>query len=601
MNLDLDSWSGWISDNNDAVYVHVSPASGEIKRNINVIIAHPLGPESSHCYKTQKALAAHLAQVGFQVFRFHFAGYGNSTGETLNQLSTATWQKNIQHVLQFASRAFPENKNCVIGLRSGCLLTGAALQNVESDFAIFWYPYTNGAALVRDLQLIDHNLKLNTPDWGIEAGGYPLSNADLEACKTLNLLKSHFKINDSSLVIENGETRTNSRFRDHLCSFGSNCEQLDLHGLKGMIRQAELSTIPQSNVTAIQDWLISKSHDSSSNGHSHISHANTHSTEDYAIRLKRAGLQNVIDLQNRQEMTLRCPSSTQPHRPIYAILSLPKTKTTLAECKQTLLLGNAGASPHTGPNRLHVDLAQQLADQNVASVRYDLKNLGESATLECDPHPYPPTATEDILNLCAYFSNGGASHLALGGLCSGAFHAFHVALRSVQTKEDTDYTFTNIHLINPLFFYWKEGDSIFGTEVTQHAADKQYYSNQITSWRNWLTLLLSPKKWPTIFKFIWKIALKLLKKTLSPITRLFIKPTRSQLSQDIASILDSDIKIHLYFGSSEPGAEIWRSQTDKGIKQSTKVSIHYFTECDHTFSRKSQREELALMISQKAT
>ena len=95
-----------------------------------------------------------------------------------------------------------------------------------------------------------------------------------------------------------------------------------------------------------------------------------------------------------------------------------------ATSKIGVLLLNAGLTRHTGPFRMHVDLAQVLATQGFAVLRFDQSGLGDSALPGKATGERRQRETDAAMRLLAH--EAGVERFVLCGLCSGADDAFHV-------------------------------------------------------------------------------------------------------------------------------------------------------------------------------
>jgi len=93
-----------------------------------------------------------------------------------------------------------------------------------------------------------------------------------------------------------------------------------------------------------------------------------------------------------------------------------------------LVIFNSGFIHRVGPGRLAVDIARRAADVGVSTLRFDFSGIGDSAPRV---PPLDPIACgiadsrEAMDHLSAAY---GAQKFVLLGLCSGARHAYHVAL-----------------------------------------------------------------------------------------------------------------------------------------------------------------------------
>jgi Alpha/beta hydrolase family len=91
------------------------------------------------------------------------------------------------------------------------------------------------------------------------------------------------------------------------------------------------------------------------------------------------------------------------------------------------ILFNAGILHRVGPHRLNVKLARRLAARGVASLRFDLSGLGDSARPGAE-NSFEKQAVIDIQAAMDELTRAsGASRFALLGFCSGALHSCAVA------------------------------------------------------------------------------------------------------------------------------------------------------------------------------
>jgi len=93
----------------------------------------------------------------------------------------------------------------------------------------------------------------------------------------------------------------------------------------------------------------------------------------------------------------------------------------------------AGMLHHCGPYRLHVDLARELANHGISSLRFDLSGIGESLAIGSKGSSLDRAASEIreaidwISNTTAESSNGKIEKVILFGLCSGADDSLYAA------------------------------------------------------------------------------------------------------------------------------------------------------------------------------
>jgi len=112
-----------------------------------VVLAGPMSLERSCSYLSWVRWARTLACNGFVVFRFDYAGVGESTGSFAEQ-TFDTWADDLCAVVRTARERYPGTRLFVNGLRLGALL-GQVVD--ECDGLLAWDPPANGRAMLADM------------------------------------------------------------------------------------------------------------------------------------------------------------------------------------------------------------------------------------------------------------------------------------------------------------------------------------------------------------------------------------------------------------------------------------------------------------------
>ncbi|HEX3776838.1 MAG TPA: hypothetical protein VHV51_20340 [Polyangiaceae bacterium] len=129
-----------------------------------------------------------------------------------------------------------------------------------------------------------------------------------------------------------------------------------------------------------------------------------------------------------------------PERRLIGILTEPSGCTP----RLGLVLVSAGLLPKFGPYRLYAELARRLAHEAIATLRFDLGGIGDSAQ-EYEQRPLKERTALEIKaaidHLCERHEFDG---IALAGLCSGAEDAFRAA--------EADPRVTDVVMIDPFAY-----------------------------------------------------------------------------------------------------------------------------------------------------
>ena len=562
----------WLESGADTIFFwHNLPADIN-NRNTAVIIIGPIGPEYMHCFRSIKYLCDELALAGYHSIRYDPIGMGNSSGDLLDDNIWHQWITTPQKLSDYVKESYGITNIILVGLRSGCLVLSEVQKNMPLHSAVFWYPYTHGSAYIRDIQLLDsmlyqdNNLTNNTT---LNGGGYPLSDTLQNDIKNINLLSEKYSPFNHALIINSDESKRALKLHKQMETTVKHVSSVCLTGLDAMTKQVAISKIPVSNIQCIVDWL----------------------KETTPLQTGTLEKPEIIHSQNYPDSCFK-ETIIQLHekRNIFAIITTPPKN----DLGKIVIIANTGAAHHVGPNRFHVSMARKLACIGISTLRIDLSNLGDSSNdYEQDSHhPYPANAAEDIHQCIDYVTSSlGYQEVILCGLCSGAHNIFHAAL---EFKKDA---ISKLVIINPLTFYWKPGQSIFGPEENQTEIDEAYYQKQLFNYKKWLNLLTNPVKIYNIATFSSAYLLKKIK-------RLFSTNKNSQLAKDLIFLAENKIAVILIYSKGDPGHKILISQASAVLKSHEKKGLYtsiQIDNADHTFSSISSRHELLETVTKTIT
>jgi hypothetical protein len=139
-----------------------------------------------------------------------------------------------------------------------------------------------------------------------------------------------------------------------------------------------------------------------------------------------------------------------------------------------VVLMNAGALVHTGPNRTWVELARRWAARGVPTVRVDLEGIGETdgddERYVTDAGLYTPRLMQQARAvLDALAKREVAQRFIVAGLCSGAYWSLHAAL--------DDPRVAGALLVNLYAFYFSE------ELMAERGTDMALYALRGEGWR----------------------------------------------------------------------------------------------------------------------
>ena len=268
-----------------------------------------------------------------------------------------------------------------------------------------------------------------------------------------------------------------------------------------------------------------------------------------------------------------------------------------------MILVNSGSVHQVGPNRLYVELTRALAAAGIGSLRFDLRNLGDSriGPSEEENHPYPSTATGDLRSVLRWVGQQVDSEesLILAGLCSGAHAAFRAAL-TLKSDEGPD----RVIAINPLTFQFKPGMSLDTPSRQQTARDARYYHDAILDLQRWKRLMSGQSDLRYITGFVVRQGLSVIwERVAHTMRRLRLSP-RTRLEKELQQLADVGRDVHFVFSSTDPGPVILRQEAGpraNAMETEGTLSRRYVDGADHTFSARRHRQVVIREVLDVAT
>ena len=138
--------------------IHYRPQKAQQSQSHAVLICHPLGHEYSRAYRNLQQFSLHLSQAGFNIFRFDYAGTGNSSGSSQDAIAS-DYINDIRTTADYIRQHSQCKKLSIIALRMGApLAVSANVKDLEN--LILWDPVVEGSHYINLLQEF-HNKALS--------------------------------------------------------------------------------------------------------------------------------------------------------------------------------------------------------------------------------------------------------------------------------------------------------------------------------------------------------------------------------------------------------------------------------------------------------
>jgi alpha-beta hydrolase superfamily lysophospholipase len=581
-------------------WLHLPPAHSAT--SIGLVICNAFGNEALCSHRSVRHFAERAAQQGIPTLRFDYDGTGDSAGHDLEPDRLAAWISSTRAAADEIRAATGVEHVCFAGIRLGATI--AALAAVErSDVAglIAIAPVLSGKAYVRELRLLtrameakSNSAQADRPDL-LQAAGFALSAATQESLLQIDLKRLAKPPAARVLVLDRTELPAGDAWPQHLRGLGARAERLAVTGYTEMMLDSHETVIPHEMIGTALGWLSQVASESSGTAaRQRGENRPPWSARERAVIPPSASIDPV---------TGDTPSATVeesfvrigPAPELFGIVSVPLSqRRDRAANGPAVLLLNAGAVYHVGPNRLYVALARHLARSGYVVLRIDIAGIGDSPVHEgeADNIVYSKFALDDLGKCIDYLRREwGVRDVRAVGLCSGAYHAFKASVAQLAL--------THAVMINPLTFFWKQGMSL---EYPEHriAADIVRYRTNMLRLSSWLKLFKGGVNLVELGHVLARRAGAVILTALRAPARQLGIPLQDDLPSELRTAARAPVQMHFVFAASDPGQELLRSQggrTAQRMLARGQLKVELIQDADHTFTDLTARTTLAAALA----
>lgn len=233
---------------------------------------------------------------------------------------------------------------------------------------------------------------------------------------------------------------------------------------------------------------------------------------------------------------------------------------------------NALLIHRAGPNRLYVKIARALANLGFVALRFDLSGRGDSET-RTDGLAVEESSVVEIQEAMAYLSRvKGVRTFVLLGLCAGAHDTFRCASAEPRV--------VGAALIDPYVF-----------PTLQYYL--RYYARRLMNVSSWRNTLSGQNAIGRRLQALWA---RRDPAALRPTAEMAVPDAavKAATAAALARIIDRGTRLLLVFSGSVDTFN-YRSQfahSFPGVNFRDRVTVEYYPEADHTFTRRSHQELL---------
>jgi pimeloyl-ACP methyl ester carboxylesterase len=437
-----------------------------------VLICPPFGWEDCCSYRSRREWAEHLARAGHPTLRIDLPGAGDSGGVPEDPGRLAAWTGAIGSAAGWLSATTGDRRVAAIGIGLGGLLICQALaEGAPIDEVILWAVPSRGRTFVREIRAFarleaskstsEDGQPMLLPDGWTGAGGFVLSDETTRALENLDL--ATLEIPDGqlnrALLIEREGIPVDQRLRSHFEAAGVPVTVVPGIGYSRMMDVPHEARPPVGVFAQTQAWLGA---DASRPPVAPSARETLERTKwpPRAVE-ERSVIELAVDGVHVRETPL---TIEQPFGRLFAVLAEPVDTPQLSV---TAVLLNAGAHRRIGQDRMWVEAGRRWAARGVPTLRLDLEGIGDADGDAARFSNMRELYTTELVGqtlaaLDALDARSLGPSYVLAGLCSGAFWAFHAALRDERVSA--------AFMINPQTLFWDA--SQYTARVLRHGLRK---------------------------------------------------------------------------------------------------------------------------------
>jgi alpha-beta hydrolase superfamily lysophospholipase len=605
----IDEEDGSAARLTDAVYFdsgahrlfgwHHGPAAGK-SANIGLVVCKPFGYEAICAHRSVRAFAEAAAALGVPTLRFDYAGTGDSSEIDAEADQVAAWTQDVMAAVAELQRRTGVERVYILGFRLGALLAAlAAHQSKTIAGLILIAPIISGRRYLRELRTTrmaglmgaeppeaQPSSKAAEVAGSMEISGFMFSAATLAALERIDLKTLGALPVADTLIIDGSRMPVARAWVEALSQLGVAPTHRSLPGLVEMIMTApQFASVPLEMIAAMCEWL-------------------TPLLEASAARAGKEAVHHADRSIGPPNTAMVLPSGAAPHggiteRPVFftsqAVLFGIVSEPPLGEIpRRAIILVNAGADYHIGATGMYVGFARRWARRGCVVLRMDLAGLGDSATRPGRPdnEVFPPAAVDDIRAAAEWVrAQYAVRDIALGGVCSGAYHVLRAAVAAVPVDR--------ILMINPEVFFWDESMSIHDMQLVELVGKKAHRGKMFS-----LATLKRLLGGGVNIRYVLKMYYGRLSLALESKFRNFARFLRIRLPNDLGSELEEvgarGVQMVFVFARGERGIALLEMQSGISIgRLGGRCRMHIIDGADHVFSKFASRTALEEILTEE--
>ncbi|OAJ51503.1 hypothetical protein A6V36_15880 [Paraburkholderia ginsengiterrae] len=412
--VDFGGHFGWLYE--------PEPRSGEVGKS-GIVICGPLGHEALWLHQTMRSLADRLASQGFAVLRFDYAGTGDSV-DTDELVEPSKWTSEAIEAVTFLRQATGAERIALAGFRFGALVAAQAAPAALVDTVALIAPVVSGRLFIREMNVLQrawidktsrHINGDTAPDNAFDVLGHRFSRASIDAISKYDLRRVTSPPANRLLIVHAANQGPSYELGNLYTTLRAEVDSLPFPEYPDAMQPSWQAVLPEATLRSIEEWFAREMAQSPAPLPAAAFDAVPHS----APAWRPVGLDGVVEtpveLADGRLFAMLCePANQQGRSPL-------------------VVIANTAATHHVGDGRFNVELARSLARAGIASVRVDAHGIGDSPGARTVANPsllsYDQLAADTSLAV-DWAVERGHPHVAVFGICSGAYLGLHAAIRN---------------------------------------------------------------------------------------------------------------------------------------------------------------------------
>jgi len=500
--------------------------------------------------------------------RFDYDGTGDSAGDDTDPDRLQAWIDSVREAIECLRSTAKVDSVCILGIRLGATLALLASQSrTDVSGLVLINPVTSGRRYLRELRALGATssaivTEASTPADIQEAAGFISTASTRESLGALMLSREQLHtVPQHTLILDRTDLPVDGSLATLLEAMGSVVHRMAMPGYAAMLRDAQDAVVPTDSIGQVLQWL------------QEWSGASAPASVSGPVPIVSESLCQA-NMGGLRERVVNLGSDT----PVFGIVTEPEGGPRDAP---TLLLLNAGAVHHIGPNRLYVQFARHLARRGIRVARIDLPGLGDSPATPGQPEHriYLDGAEQVIAQVVESLRTElAAGEIHCAGICSGAYHSLKAAGAGVPLD--------SVIVINPLTFFWRP-DMSLEAPAFKDIAEVMRYRRTALSAKSLRKLLTGRVDLLNLAGIFSRFALRRARSIGRQVCRMAGISIGDDLVIELRRIQRRGTRMHFVFARSDPGYSLLRDDAGSEIGRLTALgalTISFIEDADHTFT-----------------